>query len=173
MKRLLATTAALAIAAGVNAAAAGASILDLGAESTRPGHTPVPAAQQCRHGLRFVLDHYASMPADRSMPMSRPREESRARIAREVRSARDRDRGIAVRAMNGISARSVREYRSAADHRARARAAGSREDDPAAGLLARGLAAEAGGSKADPSAAEAALQNAAGKLKRDTTARLR
>lgn len=36
----------LAIAAGVQAAELGAKILDLGAESTRPGHTPVPAAQQ-------------------------------------------------------------------------------------------------------------------------------
>ena len=45
----------LAIAAGVNAAAAGASILDLGAESTRPGHTPVPAAQQLQR-LMPVLE---------------------------------------------------------------------------------------------------------------------
>lgn len=36
----------LAISAGLRAAEAGAAILDLGAESTRPGHTPVPAAQQ-------------------------------------------------------------------------------------------------------------------------------
>ncbi len=36
----------LAIAAGVQAAELGANILDLGAESTRPGHTPVPAGQQ-------------------------------------------------------------------------------------------------------------------------------
>ncbi|MEZ4561135.1 MAG: dihydropteroate synthase [Thermomicrobiales bacterium] len=36
----------LAIAAGVQAAELGAAILDLGAESTRPGHTPVPAAEQ-------------------------------------------------------------------------------------------------------------------------------
>ena len=36
----------LAIAAGVQAAEHGAALLDLGAESTRPGHTPVPAAQQ-------------------------------------------------------------------------------------------------------------------------------
>lgn len=35
-----------AIAAGVKAAELGATILDLGAESTRPGHTPVAAAQQ-------------------------------------------------------------------------------------------------------------------------------
>ncbi|MFT4040808.1 MAG: dihydropteroate synthase [Thermomicrobiales bacterium] len=35
-----------AIAAALRAADAGAAILDLGAESTRPGHTPVPAAQQ-------------------------------------------------------------------------------------------------------------------------------
>jgi dihydropteroate synthase len=35
-----------ATAAGVQAAESGATILDLGAESTRPGHTPVPAAQQ-------------------------------------------------------------------------------------------------------------------------------
>jgi dihydropteroate synthase len=36
----------LAVAAGVQAAEAGATMLDLGAESTRPGHTPVPAAEQ-------------------------------------------------------------------------------------------------------------------------------
>lgn len=36
----------LAIAAALRAAEAGATILDLGAESTRPGHTPVPAADQ-------------------------------------------------------------------------------------------------------------------------------
>ncbi len=36
----------LAIAAGEQASEVGAAILDLGAESTRPGHTPVPAAQQ-------------------------------------------------------------------------------------------------------------------------------
>jgi dihydropteroate synthase len=36
----------LAIAAGTRAAELGAKILDLGAESTRPGHTPVPAEQQ-------------------------------------------------------------------------------------------------------------------------------
>jgi dihydropteroate synthase len=36
----------LAIAAGVRAAEVGAAILDLGAESTRPGHSPVPAAEQ-------------------------------------------------------------------------------------------------------------------------------
>jgi dihydropteroate synthase len=35
-----------AIAAGVQAAEHGAAILDLGAESTRPGHTPVPSSQQ-------------------------------------------------------------------------------------------------------------------------------
>ena len=36
----------LAIEAGVHATEVGAVILDLGAESTRPGHTPVPASQQ-------------------------------------------------------------------------------------------------------------------------------
>ncbi|MCA9880481.1 MAG: dihydropteroate synthase [Thermomicrobiales bacterium] len=36
----------LAIAAALRAAEAGAAILDLGAESTRPGHTPVPGAGQ-------------------------------------------------------------------------------------------------------------------------------
>lgn len=36
----------LAIAAGMGASEVGAAILDLGAESTRPGHTPVPATQQ-------------------------------------------------------------------------------------------------------------------------------
>lgn len=36
----------LAIAAGIAAGEQGAAILDLGAESTRPGHTPVPAEQQ-------------------------------------------------------------------------------------------------------------------------------
>lgn len=36
----------LAISAGVGASDAGATFLDLGAESTRPGHTPVAEAQQ-------------------------------------------------------------------------------------------------------------------------------
>lgn len=45
----------LAIAAGVQAAELGAAILDLGAESTRPGHTPVPAAEQIKR-LMPVLE---------------------------------------------------------------------------------------------------------------------
>jgi dihydropteroate synthase len=45
----------LAIAAGMQAAEAGAAILDLGAESTRPGHTPVPAAEQLQR-LMPVLE---------------------------------------------------------------------------------------------------------------------
>ncbi|NCO57189.1 MAG: dihydropteroate synthase [Nitrospirae bacterium CG18_big_fil_WC_8_21_14_2_50_70_55] len=45
---------AAAIAHGVRLAAEGAAILDLGAESTRPGAAPVPAAEQLRRLLPVV-----------------------------------------------------------------------------------------------------------------------
>ncbi len=62
----LAGDPAAAIARGLRQAAEGADILDVGGESTRPGHTPVPEAEE----LRRVLPVVEALAARSGVPVS-------------------------------------------------------------------------------------------------------
>jgi dihydropteroate synthase len=53
---------AMAIQHGLALAAAGADILDLGGESTRPGALPVSGAEQCRRVLPVIQALHAALP---------------------------------------------------------------------------------------------------------------
>ena len=67
-----------AVARGREMAAAGADLLDVGGESTRPGHVAVAEDEETRRVVRVIAALHAALPAFRSAS-TRPRRASRRR----------------------------------------------------------------------------------------------